>query len=404
LEKKMHRIHVRMRGFTLVELLVVIAIIGILVGLLLPAVQAAREAARRMQCSNNLKQLALACHNFESATKSFPPGYSCFSETLTTPPNNVNAGSSSANFPAFVITGSQGGGMIPGGSAFGPSWVMHINGYMEQLALAGRIDATLAGQPGLSNSDLDEACPWDNCDGTPFRRTDIDTQSFARSFMQCPSSPQSDIEYNDLSLENLYKANYAACFGGQYMRDASARGDRSKRGAFGAVEGVIKYPVGNRYGIGKGTKFADFIDGSSNTVLISEVLSNQKPDGRTSSTSPGGLNRDVRGTILCPMMGGNTFSGFFPPNSKGTDVTNGCPLATDTAAFPSTDPMFCTQDRNISPTSGGQWQVAARSRHTGGVNASFADGAVRFYSSSIDRVIWSGLCTAGGGETSSPEQ
>lgn len=99
----------RRAAFTLVELLVVIAIIGILVGLLLPAVQAAREAARRMQCSNNLKQLSLACLNYESAHKRFPPAFSPAVAPYST--NAVNNNQESWGWNALLLPFIEQGNM-----------------------------------------------------------------------------------------------------------------------------------------------------------------------------------------------------------------------------------------------------------------------------------------------------
>ena len=99
-----------------------------------------------------------------------------------------------------------------------------------------------------------------------------------------------------------------------------------------------------------------------------------------------------------PIMGGNIFTGAFSPNSRGTDVMMGCPVSGDPAALPTTNPMFCTQNRDISPATGGNWQVAARSMHTGGVNTAMVDGSVRFFRDTIPAQQWSFLCSAQGGE------
>ncbi|MDA8041454.1 MAG: DUF1559 domain-containing protein, partial [Pirellulales bacterium] len=97
----------RNRGFTLIELLVVIAIIGVLVGLLLPAVQQAREAARRASCSNNMRQHGLAMHNYENAHKYFPAA--CYTVDSATAPTKGNPAGKETSWTAFVLTNLEQG-------------------------------------------------------------------------------------------------------------------------------------------------------------------------------------------------------------------------------------------------------------------------------------------------------
>jgi prepilin-type N-terminal cleavage/methylation domain-containing protein/prepilin-type processing-associated H-X9-DG protein len=378
------------RGFTLIELLVVIAIIAVLIGLLVPAVQKVRETANRMKCANNLKQLTLASINHESTHGSLPPGLPSFCDRMTDPANAGGLSGTPGNIPLWTVIGNTG---VGNGRCYGPNWSYHVLAEMEHTTLASRVPTHIGG------TDVDQANPQDNLDGTPWRRPDIDYQTSRLRDFRCPSAGTTDVMYNDLSLQNLLKGNYVANFGGDTFQHAIPSGANTAvpnntnpnprmLGAFGIVNNITKFPVGNRFGLGKGTRMADFQDGTSNTLLFSEVLTWDVSDGRSDASHPSGMNTDWRGAIICPGIGANTFTARTPPNSTVADTIPGCDLA-----IPVGNPLRCVRNR----ANGVIW-AAARSRHPGGVNASLADGSVRFFTNNIAPAIWQALATRAGGE------
>ena len=361
-------------AFTLIELLVVIAIIAILIGLLLPAVQKVREAAARSSCSNNLKQIALACHNFENVNGYFPPGLpSCLDKQSQFP----NSGS---NLSLCQVTGTQ----INDAKGYGPGWTLQLHAFVEQGALAQLMSKALNDNP----EEFDEACPQDNWDAG---RTQFGSQgSTITKLWRCPSAEHTDVFFGGLALEAIRKGNYAANFGGGKFANAVHNGenpDKKLLGAFGTVP-IKKYPVGER--LGKGNRVTDLTDGSSNTLFISEVRNWDSVDNAD------GESLDQRGVWILPGPGANTFTAWTGPNSKDADQLPGV-SSTDTGCSPKIPTghiMRCTRTSTYCDT----W-AAARSNHAGGVNAAMGDGSVRFFTDSINLNNWRALATRSGGET-----
>jgi prepilin-type N-terminal cleavage/methylation domain-containing protein/prepilin-type processing-associated H-X9-DG protein len=230
-------------GFTLVELLVVIAIIGILIALLLPAVQAAREAARRSQCSNNLKQLGLALHNYHDAFKVFPP----------------------------AILGS---GRMSGAGQTPPHYILNTTGwsmllpFMEQTAMAAQFNYNLPSS--LSNAY-----------GTPVAggaTTSITNSAIFRQSLPaftCPSDTgPADVMLHAPDSQDYYEANNVAR--SNYLFATGAYTDYD--GRYGSAAGGTERGA---FGNDGAARFADIKDGTSNSIAVGE--SRQGHMGKTAN-------------------------------------------------------------------------------------------------------------------------
>jgi prepilin-type N-terminal cleavage/methylation domain-containing protein/prepilin-type processing-associated H-X9-DG protein len=346
----------RRRGFTLIELLVVIAIIGVLIALLLPAVQAAREAARRAQCSNNLKQLGIACHNYLTAFGVLPFG-----------------------------KGASYDKIMPG-TPFYARWSAHsqLLLYIEQGNLFNSINFNLAPEtPGMAG-DVPFMPPYQN----PNRANATASRSQVSIFL-CPSDGSSPP--GTWPGANNYLANMStwACDLGDNNPSTVSPNDQ---------------PQGVFYYLSR-VSAAEIPDGTSNTAFFSEKIRGRgvhDSDARSDSlitAAPTSLDATYQ---TCRSMNPLTTSRL--TMAQGASWVMG--------------EMCCTQYNHVSTpnkaTCAGlgfannsmanmPMQVPPSSMHPGGVNTLFGDGTVRFVKDSVSLQTYRALGTRNGGETVSAD-
>jgi prepilin-type processing-associated H-X9-DG protein len=310
-------------------LLVVIAIIAILIGLLLPAVQKVREAAARAKCSNNLKQIALACHSYADVQGGLPP--------------------------AVIMRNYQD---YPYTDEIGPNWAVLLLPNIEQGPLYNQVSASIQLWMSTTTQTTDKG--W-----TAIRGATVPTYL-------CPS----DVSAGTLCARNLAnvnggwaRGNYAANCGPLYHYGNRVNGGSASGGPWG-YNGQGPFSVWTTPSAKKGMGIQGIQDGSSNTILFGEVIS-------------GADANDPRAVWAFGLAGSSTMTSHadgdcqLPNDGKNRDCSDDI---RDAPSLPA---------QNLSNwTSCNSNQATARSRHPGGVNVALGDGSVRFVRDSIDQQSW----------------
>ncbi|MDO5554879.1 MAG: DUF1559 domain-containing protein [Planctomycetia bacterium] len=331
----------RVLAFTLVELLVVIAIIGILIALLLPAVQAAREAARRMQCTNNLKQIGLALHNYHDVNNAFPALVSVVTNQWEHP-----------------TAGPEGNGWARIQYWAAP---MALLPYVEQSTLADaiiqgiKLDQKPYGDDTVVDGSGNLLEPWATVD-----------KAWVSSYL-CPSDGQGGAQLNSTYYSykvKQFKTNYLPFVG--CNNNIHMAWELTKNAGF-------KYYWKGAFIVARWRTMADFLDGLSNTSMYGEYLTGRDEEhyrGYPWTVRPG-----MQYIFVSPQP--NTPVGDYVPTWKH--------FCGDGDNLPELKlPCQAIDDNNTH-------NAASRSRHPGGVNVVKGDGSVSFCSDTIDNMAWKHL-------------
>jgi prepilin-type N-terminal cleavage/methylation domain-containing protein/prepilin-type processing-associated H-X9-DG protein len=325
----------RRQGFTLIELLVVIAIIAILIGLLLPAVQKVRAAAARMQCSNNLKQIGLAAHNYHDVNGKLPAA-------SLVPYAKVNQ---DANLQMEL--------------PFGPNWAVLILPYIEQNNLY--MQANPDSYPASNG--------WRSIRG-----------AIVKTYL-CPADPNNTTPYNDPgghapTETGWARGNYGATAGYEDYDHVSG-GANYTTSSKGVMKGIVSSPV---MAANYGARLTDITDGTSNTAMFAELRSGISPLDPRGTWALGFPSASI-------VNAGRAAYNPTPNNTLGDSGSDGDEIENCSkfwfAGIGSRAGMGCINDPGAIMTSG-----MSRSMHTGGVNVCLGDGSVRFIPNSISELSW----------------